>query len=141
MWFATTHHLARRPSFIRMPPFLFVTPGCSRTYSMSRETGVMKCLRYGAYVCLLAFLELASVASASSWSCQADKHTREVVVFYPKAPARLPCKVYYAKPEENVLPRALWEATNTHNYCENRAKELVEKLSSMGWRCLRDSPE
>ena len=110
---------------------------------MSRGIDVMKYRKYGSHVCLLVFLELASVASASSssWSCQADKHTREVVVFYPEAPARLPCKVYYAKPEENVLPRALWKATNTQNYCEHRAKELVEKLSSTGWRCFLDNLE
>lgn len=116
---------------------LFNRTGCSRTYRISRGIDVIKYLKFGSLVCLLVFLELAS-ASASSWSCQSSKHTREVVVFYPQAPSRLPCKVYYAKPEENVLPRALWEAINTPNYCEHRAEELVEKLSSAGWHCFLD---
>jgi len=53
----------------------------------------------------------------------------------------LPCKVFYAKPGENVLPRALWEAKNTQNYCERKADELIEKLSSLGWRCIGNNLE
>jgi len=101
----------------------------------------MKYLSFVSPVCLLAFLGLASEVSASSWICRNGEFTREVVVSYPEAPARLPCKVFYAKPKENVLPRALWEAKNTHNYCERKATEFIEKLSSSGWRCFSDDPE
>ena len=97
----------------------------------------MKYLNYGSPVCLLVFLALASDVSASpSWTCQNAELTRHVVVFYPEAPARLPCKVFYSKPKENVLPRALWESQNTQNYCERKAEEFIEKLSSSGWRCF-----
>ena len=96
----------------------------------------MKYLNIGSPVFLLVFLGVASEVSASSWTCQKAEFTREVVVFYPEAPARLPCKVFYAKPNEDVLPRALWEAENTQNYCEHKAEEFIEKLSSLGWRCF-----
>ncbi len=96
----------------------------------------MKYLNSGSVVCLLVFLGLAAEVAASSWTCHKAELTREVVIFYPEAPARLPCKVVYAKPKENVLPRALWEAKNTQNYCEDKAAEFLEKLSSLGWRCL-----
>ena len=92
-------------------------------------------------VCLLVFLGLASEVSASTWTCQEDGVVRQVVVFYPNAPARLPCKVFYAKPNENVLPRALWESINTQNYCERKAAEFIEKLNSLGWRCFSDDRE
>ena len=95
----------------------------------------------GSLVCLLAFPALASEVSASAWTCQKAQLTRQVVVFYPEAPVRLPCKVFYAKPKENVLPRALWEAANTQNYCEHKATELIEELSSSGWRCVSDDLE
>jgi hypothetical protein len=98
----------------------------------------MKHLNLGFSVCLLVFLGLTSEASASSWTCQNDGLTRHVVVFYPHEPARLPCKVFYSKPQENVLPRALWEAQNTQNYCERKAAEFIDKLSSAGWRCSSD---
>ena len=98
----------------------------------------MKRLNYGSPVCLLIFLGLASDVSASSWTCQTAELTRQVVVFYPEAPAQLPCKVFYAKPKENVLPRALWEAKNTQDYCEHKASEFIEKLTSFGWRCVSD---
>jgi hypothetical protein len=89
----------------------------------------------------MVVLGLASEVSASSWTCHKGEFTREVVILYPEAPARLPCKVFYAKPNENVLPRALWEAKNTQNYCEQKAAELIEKLSSLGWRCLATTSE
>lgn len=101
----------------------------------------MKYLNIGSHVCLLVSLGLASEVSASSWTCQNDGFVRDVVIFYPEAPARLPCKVFYAKPGENVLPRALWEAKNTQNYCERKADELIEKLSSLGWRCIGNNLE
>jgi hypothetical protein len=101
----------------------------------------MKYQNFRSLVCLLAFPGLASEVSASSWTCQKAQLTRQVVVFYPEAPVRLPCKVFYAKPKENVLPRAVWEAVNTQNFCEHKAAELIEELSSLGWRCFRDDTE
>jgi hypothetical protein len=98
----------------------------------------MKYLNFRFPVYLLVFLALASEVSASAWTCQKAGITRQVVVFYPEAPARLPCKVFYAKPNENVLPRALWESQNTQNYCERKAVEFIEKLSSSGWNCFSD---
>jgi hypothetical protein len=86
-------------------------------------------------VWLLVFLGLAAEVSASSWTCHKGQLIREVVVFYPEAPAPVPCKVFYAKRNENVLPRALWEAKNTQHYCEQKAADFIEKLSSLGWRC------
>lgn len=96
----------------------------------------MKYLNAGSAVCLLVFLGLAPDVSASSWTCRNAGLTREVVVYYPEAPARLPCKVFYSRQMENVLPRALWEAKNTPNYCERKATEFIEKLGSSGWRCF-----
>ena len=101
----------------------------------------MKYLYFGSPMCLLVFLGLASKVSASLWTCQKAELTREVVVFYPKAPARLPCKVFYTKHKENVLPRALWEAKNTQHYCKRKAAEFIERLSSLGWRCFSDDLE
>jgi hypothetical protein len=97
----------------------------------------MKYLDFRSPVCLLVFLGLASDVSAdSTWTCQRAGLTRHVVVFYPQAPARLPCKVFYSKPNENVLPRALWESQNTQDYCERKAEEFIEKLNSSGWHCF-----
>jgi len=101
----------------------------------------MKYLIFGHTLCLLVFLGPASEVSASSWTCRKADLTRQVVVFYPEAPARLPCKVFYAKPKEDVLPRALWEARNKQNYCEHKAAEFIEKLNSLGWRCFSDDHE
>jgi len=98
----------------------------------------MKYLNSGTLVCLLVFPGLASEVSARTWTCQKAEITRQVIVYYPDAPARLPCKVFYAKPKENALPRALWEAKNTPNYCEHKAAEFIEKLSLLGWHCFSD---
>jgi hypothetical protein len=94
-----------------------------------------------ALVCLPAILMAAEGVSADSWTCRKADLTRQVTVFYPEAPALLPCKVFYTKPNENVLPRPLWEADNTEGYCERKAAEFVGRLTSWGWNCEQDASE
>jgi hypothetical protein len=101
----------------------------------------MKCPVTRVPVYLLLFFGLVAGVSASSWTCRKDGLTRHVVVFYPEAPAQLPCEVFYSRPGENVLPRALWEAKNTQNYCERKAEQFVKKLGSAGWRCLGEDEQ
>jgi len=91
------------------------------------------------WICLAASLGIGSSSWAGSWTCQHTGLTRQVTVFYPEAPAPLPCKVYYSKPDENVLPRVLWKAGNQQGYCERKAEQLAEKLRSLGWQCSNDA--
>ena len=93
------------------------------------------------WVCLPLLLGIFTGVSANSWTCHKADLTRHLLSFYPKAPARLPCKVFYSKPKENVMPRALWESANTSDYCERKAAEFVAKLESWGWRCTDDDLE
>ena len=88
---------------------------------------------------LMALLGLVAQSTASSWTCRNADLIREVTVFYPNAPAQLPCKVYYSKKTENAMPRVLWKAENDVNYCERKAEELVEKLRALGWQCASDA--
>ncbi|MES9993885.1 MAG: hypothetical protein ABW098_18200 [Candidatus Thiodiazotropha sp.] len=87
---------------------------------------------------LVSILLLPSASFADSWSCHYAELTRNVVIFYPNEPAVLPCKVYYTKPKENVMPRTLWKAENDETYCERKAVEFVEMLESKGWSCSSD---
>lgn len=100
---------------------------------------IMKHMNAKSLLYLLIFFGLASESLANSWTCRNAELTRNLLIFYPDAPARLPCKVYYTKPMENIMPRALWKAENEENYCHRKAKEFIGKLKSWGWRCSRDS--
>jgi hypothetical protein len=84
---------------------------------------------------LLPILILPSEIFADSWTCHQGALTRNVVIFYPSAPYRLPCRVYYTKPDEDVMPRTLWKAELEENYCQRKASEFVGKLESLGWQC------
>jgi len=86
----------------------------------------------------MAFLGFVAESTASAWTCRHGDLIRQVTVFYPNAPAQLPCRVYYSKTTENVMPRVLWRAENEVNYCEQKAEELVGKLSALGWQCASD---
>ncbi len=87
----------------------------------------------------LAILLMPSVSFANSWTCHYGELTRNVVIFYPNEPNKLPCKVYYTKPKENVMPRTLWKAENDDTYCKRNAVEFIETLESKGWHCSLDS--
>lgn len=101
----------------------------------------MENLTYKPWMLLLSILVLPSVSFANSWTCHKAELTRNVVIFYPNEPARLPCKVYYTKPMENVMPRTLWTADNDDNYCERKAVEFIKKLESWDWQCSRDNDQ
>ena len=94
-----------------------------------------------AVVCLPWLFGLAVGAFADSWVCEHAGLTRHVVVYYPDAPAPLPCEVFYSKPQENVVPRKLWEAAHSEGYCERKAAAFVARLESWGWRCAVDETE
>jgi hypothetical protein len=94
-----------------------------------------------AWICLPALLATVTAVFAESWTCQKGDLVRQVLVFYPEEPARLPCEVFYTKPREKVVPRALWQADNIEDYCERKAAEFVIKLESWGWRCAVDPQE
>jgi len=91
------------------------------------------------WMCLILLFGIVSESPASSWTCQKTDLTRQVTIFYPNAPDRLPCEVYYSKPDENALPRALWQAENQEGYCGPKAVEFVDKLRSLGWQCSSDA--
>ena len=87
---------------------------------------------------LALFFAPVSGVFAESWTCQQGELVRHVLTFYSNSPERLPCKVFYSKPNENVMPRTLWQAQNTENFCETKAAAFVEKLESWGWQCTVD---
>lgn len=87
-----------------------------------------------------SFAVFAAVGSSAamsddSWVCEQADLTREVLIVYPAAPEVLPCRVFYSKPDENLVPRMLWEARNTEGYCEEKATGFVRTLESWGWQC------
>ena len=101
----------------------------------------MKHLIYKSWGLLLIILIMPSESFANSWTCHYAELTRNVVIFYPNAPAKLPCKVYYTKPKENVMPRTLWKAEHEDDYCERKAVEFIERLESWGWQCSIDDEQ
>ncbi|MCU7805834.1 MAG: hypothetical protein KZQ96_21850 [Candidatus Thiodiazotropha sp. (ex Lucinoma borealis)] len=101
----------------------------------------MKHLICKSWVLLPTILMMPSESFANSWTCHYADLTRNVVIFYPNEPARLPCKVYYTKPKENVMPRTLWKAENEDNYCARKAVEFINALESWGWQCSSDNDQ
>ena len=101
----------------------------------------MKRSVFAAVACLPWLFGLAGGVLADSWTCEYADLKRHVVVYYPDAPAPLPCEVFYSKPQENVVPRKLWEAAHSEGYCERKAAAFVARLESWGWRCAVDEPE
>ncbi|MES9832096.1 MAG: hypothetical protein ABW139_07595 [Candidatus Thiodiazotropha sp. DIVDIV] len=101
----------------------------------------MKYFIYKPWVLLLTVFITPTDSFANSWTCNYAELTRHIVVFYPNEPSRLPCKVYYTKPNENVMPRTLWKAENEDNYCERNAIEFIKKLEALGWQCSIDNDQ
>jgi hypothetical protein len=103
----------------------------------SNGRGFMKYIKAVTVSLTLAVVPLSN-AFSQSWVCEYADLKRYVDIDYPNSPSSIPCSVIYRKPTENVDDRILWRAQNDEGYCENRARALVEKLESLGWRCSRN---
>lgn len=88
-----------------------------------------------ALVCFAATLTISS-ASAHQYTCQSGPTTRLIAVEHePNQP--LPCSVRYEKPDEDNSVTFPWHANTTRGFCEDKADQLAEKLTSYGWQCER----
>jgi len=77
---------------------------------------------------------------AESWSCKHDNHVREIQIQHETS-AVLPCNVAYRKPTEGIEEQILWSASSDAGYCEEKARELVEKHVGWGWACEEANAE
>ena len=95
----------------------------------------MKLLNHVVQLALISLLLVTTNTYAESWNCRHDDLVREVVINYPEGGA-VPCQVVYKKQTEGFEDQTLWTAENQQGYCEEKAREFVEKLGSWGWTCM-----
>lgn len=92
-------------------------------------------------LCLGAIGATAAYADGDAWYCRQGERVREVTIYYPQAPERVPCEVYYTKRDQKRMPRVLWSATREVGYCERRAAAFVDRLQALGWQCSEAAVE
>ena len=83
----------------------------------------------------IAVLILPLNAFADSWSCRHSNDVREIHI-QRESSALVPCSVVYKKLTEGVEDQVLWTADNDPNYCDEKAREFVDKQTSWGWTCV-----
>jgi hypothetical protein len=83
----------------------------------------------------LAMIAIPFSSQAASWSCKHGDSVREVHIQTESPSSPVPCSVVYKKTTEGAADQTLWTAANDAGYCEEKAKGLVEKLTSLGWTC------
>jgi hypothetical protein len=77
-----------------------------------------------------------SVKMSNQQVCQHQGLIRRVEIHYPDSKANLPCEVHYKKETEQPgSDKVLWTSSNLENFCQEKAKEFVEKLKGWGWDC------
>ena len=77
-----------------------------------------------------------SVFNLNEYACLNDEMIRVVYVEYLGGAGQPPCTVVYKKsPPEQPSQEFLWNAETNVGFCEDNARELVEKLRAGGWKC------
>lgn len=79
--------------------------------------------------CLGFAASLAAHASDFSYVCENSGLTRSVEVVTPPGYA---CRVRYTRKSGTTYP---WNARNQADYCQPKARGLVDRLVSWGWQC------
>ena len=86
----------------------------------------------------LALALFATPVLASTTSCTYGSQERVISVVYLVDGQKVPCEVQYSK---NGETETTWSAQSEEGYCEEKAKELVEKQVSWGWSCKEAATE
>lgn len=77
-----------------------------------------------------------SITDRNQYACLRDGMIRAVYVEYAKIAGEPPCAVVYEKSAPEAASRETpWRADADRGFCEQRARELVEKLRDWGWKC------
>jgi hypothetical protein len=83
----------------------------------------------------LALIAIPFGSQAATWTCKSGKIVREIDVQSQTPSSPVPCSVVYKKTTEGAADQTLWTAENDAAYCEEKAKGLADKLTSLGWTC------
>lgn len=67
-------------------------------------------------------------------SCVAGALTRNIWISYENQRGEN-CKVHYEKPQENAPSKVLWSAQQDPQFCQRKAKELIEKQKGWSFEC------
>ena len=77
------------------------------------------------------------MVASTKYLCEYQGLTRRVEVAYETPSSTVPCSVNYYKDSEAPGEVAtLWVAENIEGYCEEKAKQFIEKIKSWGWSCI-----
>lgn len=82
-------------------------------------------------LCLAAQAEDSQVVQ-TLYTCKQGSKERTVEIVYANKDGRAPCDVNYTKDGET---KSLWSAKVDTKFCEDKAKEFVDKLNSLGLEC------
>ena len=87
--------------------------------------------------CLAIFVTLIATHALAeeTWRCTFGQEERVISVVFQDQEMKLPCEVRY---EKDGVTQTLWSAENEVGYCEEKAREFVEKQRSWGWICVEE---
>ncbi len=90
------------------------------------------------FLSTFVFFSLPLLAFAEVTICKNGNLERRIEITSTVSDKKVPCEVKYFK-EGDEAGKTLWNAQNDAEYCEKRANEFTEKLSSLGWQCSKDA--
>lgn len=77
-----------------------------------------------------------SITDRNQYACLRNGMIRAIYVEYALAAGEPPCEVVYEKsPPEEAMREVPWRAQSSHGFCEDQARDLVDKLRHWGWKC------
>ena len=90
---------------------------------------------------LVAVSMLAVPAQSEEYHCRRGDLVRRIEVQFADDADRVPCQVVYWRDVESPeRPRVPWNAEHQLEFCLDKAREMVDRLQSAGWRCDGDPP-
>ena len=85
-------------------------------------------------ILLTALLVIYAGLTSANTTCKKATSFREIDIVYSNPGHKLPCEVTYQKSESSEIT-ILWRAKNQPGYCEEQAKDFIDKFEGLGWIC------
>lgn len=84
--------------------------------------------------CVVMLVFIPQALAGQDFICRKISNaSRHFSIEFENAETGLPCSVIDKTNQQN--PRELWRAENEPSYCQDKTRELINRLKAQGWKC------
>ena len=128
--------MSKQPLILLLPLIFFIHISFAQDDAMMEDDAAME-MEESTSMDESSDEPVKGMVASTKYLCELQGLTRRVEIAYDSPTSTVPCSVNYYKDSEAPGEVAtLWVADNLEGYCEEKARQFIEKIKSWGWSCI-----